>query len=119
MYPAEFEYFAPQTLDEAIRLLNRYGPEAKVLAGGQSLIPSLNMRLSAPELLVEGATGYAIFMAAWGVVVVGSVDNFLRPILISGRVEVPTLAVFIGVMGVVLAPWAHRLLHVVTYEDRG
>ena len=36
---------------------------------------------------------------AWGVVVVGSVDNFLRPILISGRVEVPTLAVFIGVMG--------------------
>lgn len=50
-------------------------------------------------LLVQGETGYAIFMAAWGVVVVGSVDNFLRPILISGRVEVPTLAVFIGVMG--------------------
>ena len=50
-------------------------------------------------LLVQGETGFAIFMAAWGVVVVGSVDNFLRPILISGRVEVPTLAVFIGVMG--------------------
>ena len=50
-------------------------------------------------LLVQGETGYAIFMAAWGVVVVGSVDNFLRPILISGRVEVPTLAVFVGVMG--------------------
>jgi predicted PurR-regulated permease PerM len=50
-------------------------------------------------LLVQGETGYAIFMAAWGTVVVGSVDNFLRPILISGRVEVPTLAVFIGVMG--------------------
>ena len=50
-------------------------------------------------LAIHGETGYAIFMAAWGVVVVGSVDNFLRPILISGRVEVPTLAVFIGVMG--------------------
>jgi predicted PurR-regulated permease PerM len=50
-------------------------------------------------LLTQGETGYAIFMLAWGVVVVGSVDNFLRPILISGRVEVPTLAVFIGVMG--------------------
>ena len=50
-------------------------------------------------LLAQGETGYALFMLAWGVVVVGSVDNFLRPILISGRVEVPTLAVFIGVMG--------------------
>jgi predicted PurR-regulated permease PerM len=38
-------------------------------------------------------------MIAWGVVVVGAVDNVLRPILISGRTEVPTLAVFIGVMG--------------------
>lgn len=50
-------------------------------------------------LLAQGETGYAVFMLAWGVVAVGSVDNFLRPILISGRVEVPTLAVFIGVMG--------------------
>jgi predicted PurR-regulated permease PerM len=50
-------------------------------------------------LLAQGEPGYALFMAAWCVVAVGSVDNFLRPILISGRVEVPTLAVFIGVMG--------------------
>jgi len=50
-------------------------------------------------LLSQGQTGHAIFLAAWGVLAVGSVDNFLRPILISGRVEVPTLAVFIGVMG--------------------
>jgi predicted PurR-regulated permease PerM len=50
-------------------------------------------------LLAQGETGQAIFLAAWGVLAVGSVDNFLRPILISGRVEVPTLAVFIGVMG--------------------
>jgi predicted PurR-regulated permease PerM len=50
-------------------------------------------------LVLQGEPGYALFMAAWGIIVVGSVDNFLRPILISGRVEVPTLAVFIGVMG--------------------
>jgi predicted PurR-regulated permease PerM len=50
-------------------------------------------------LMVQGEPGFALFMAAWGILVVGSVDNFLRPILISGRVEVPTLAVFIGVMG--------------------
>jgi len=50
-------------------------------------------------LFAQGESGYAVFMLAWGVVVVGSVDNFLRPILISGQVEVPTLAVFIGVMG--------------------
>jgi predicted PurR-regulated permease PerM len=50
-------------------------------------------------LLIQGEPGYALFMTAWGVLVVGSVDNFLRPILISGRAEVPTLAVFIGVMG--------------------
>jgi predicted PurR-regulated permease PerM len=50
-------------------------------------------------LAASGETGYALFMLAWGLLVVGSVDNFLRPILISGRVEVPTLAVFVGVMG--------------------
>jgi predicted PurR-regulated permease PerM len=50
-------------------------------------------------LLSQDQPYYAIFMVAWGVVVVGAVDNVLRPILISGRSEVPTLAVFIGVMG--------------------
>ena len=50
-------------------------------------------------LVAQGQPGYALFMTGWGIIVVGSVDNFLRPILISGRVEVPTLAVFIGVMG--------------------
>jgi predicted PurR-regulated permease PerM len=50
-------------------------------------------------LALQGHPGYALFIAGWGIIAVGSVDNFLRPILISGRVEVPTLAVFIGVMG--------------------
>jgi predicted PurR-regulated permease PerM len=50
-------------------------------------------------LLSQGQPYWALFLTAWGVVLVGSVDNFLRPMLISGRAEVPTLAVFIGVMG--------------------
>ena len=40
MIPPQFEYFAPETLDEAISLLEEHGPEAKVLAGGQSPDPA-------------------------------------------------------------------------------
>jgi predicted PurR-regulated permease PerM len=50
-------------------------------------------------LAIHGDYGQALFLALWGVIVVGMVDNFLRPLLISGRAEVPTLAVFVGVMG--------------------
>jgi len=50
-------------------------------------------------LATRGDTSYAIFLALWGSIVVGLVDNLLRPLLISGRAEVPTLAVFIGVIG--------------------
>src|SRR3954471_13821371 len=48
-----FAYAKPRTLAEALELLARHGEGARVLAGGQSLIPSLNMRLSAPEILVD------------------------------------------------------------------
>src|SRR5207249_598393 len=51
--PAKFEYHAPSTLDEAIALLVRYGGDAKVLAGGQSLVPLLNFRLARPAALVD------------------------------------------------------------------
>jgi predicted PurR-regulated permease PerM len=50
-------------------------------------------------LASQGDYGHAIFLVLWGTIVVGMVDNFLRPLLISGRAEVPTLAVFVGVMG--------------------
>jgi len=48
-----FAYARPDTLDQAINLLSQYGDDAKILAGGQSLMATLNMRLSAPELLVD------------------------------------------------------------------
>lgn len=53
MIPAQFDYTAPTTLDEAVSALARGGEDAKVLAGGQSLMPLLRLRLATPELLVD------------------------------------------------------------------
>jgi aerobic carbon-monoxide dehydrogenase medium subunit len=53
MKPAPFEYFAPTDIAAALDLLARYGDEAKILAGGQSLIPLMNMRLARPRVLVD------------------------------------------------------------------
>jgi aerobic carbon-monoxide dehydrogenase medium subunit len=53
MIPASFDYHAPKTLDEAIALLGRLGDTAKILAGGQSLIPAMRFRLAAPETLID------------------------------------------------------------------
>jgi len=53
MKPAPFEYFAPNSVEEALALLAEHGYEAKVLAGGQSLIPTMNFRLAQPAVLVD------------------------------------------------------------------
>jgi aerobic carbon-monoxide dehydrogenase medium subunit len=53
MYPARFEYHAPQSVDEALTVLERYGDEGKVLAGGQSLIPLMKLRFASPRALVD------------------------------------------------------------------
>ncbi len=53
MKPPPFAYSAPTAVDEALRLLADLGADGKVLAGGQSLVPMLNMRLAAPEHLVD------------------------------------------------------------------
>jgi carbon-monoxide dehydrogenase medium subunit len=53
MKPPRFAYHAPESVDEAVALLERYGGDARVLAGGQSLVPMLNFRLVAPAALVD------------------------------------------------------------------
>jgi aerobic carbon-monoxide dehydrogenase medium subunit len=53
VYPAAFEYFAPKTVDEAIALLPEHGDDAKILAGGQSLIPMMKLRIASPRVLVD------------------------------------------------------------------
>ena len=53
MIPARFEYVAPASVDEALQALAQYGDEAKIIAGGQSLLPVLRMRLNAPEWVID------------------------------------------------------------------
>ena len=53
MIPAEFDYTAPETLDDAIKALADGGEDAKLLAGGHSLLPLMKLRLAAPTLLVD------------------------------------------------------------------
>jgi carbon-monoxide dehydrogenase medium subunit len=53
MIPRSFEYFSPQTLDEALALLQKFGPDAKLLSGGQSLIPMMKLRLVSPPYIVD------------------------------------------------------------------
>lgn len=53
MIPAAFDYTAPATVDQALSALAEAGEEAKILAGGQSLLPVLRLRMAAPELLID------------------------------------------------------------------
>jgi aerobic carbon-monoxide dehydrogenase medium subunit len=53
MFPAAFDYRAPTSLDETLSLLEQHGESAKVMAGGQSLIPLLKLRFSRPDLVVD------------------------------------------------------------------
>ena len=53
MKPAEFAYCAPRTLEEAVSLVGEHGYDAKLLAGGQSLVPLMNLRLARPAVLVD------------------------------------------------------------------
>jgi carbon-monoxide dehydrogenase medium subunit len=53
MIPAQFDYLAPGTVEEALAALAQHGDEAKIMAGGQSLLPVLRMRLNAPEVVID------------------------------------------------------------------
>jgi len=53
MIAENFTYDAPQTIDDAIALLHQYGDEAKILAGGHSLIPMMKLRFASPAHLID------------------------------------------------------------------
>jgi len=77
MYSAPFEYHAPTTLSEALALLGQYGEEAKLLAGSQSLVPLMKLRLAQPAHLVDlrkvdGLTGVR---EAQGALVIGALTT--------------------------------------------
>jgi aerobic carbon-monoxide dehydrogenase medium subunit len=53
MIPNNFEYFAPKSIDQALKLLDKHGDDSKILSGGHSLIPVLKLRLAAPAVIVD------------------------------------------------------------------
>ena len=77
MKPAAFAYAKARSLDDAIRLLGEHQGEAKLLAGGQSLIATLNMRLSSPSLLVDinGIAGLDGIVVKNGMVEIGAMTR--------------------------------------------
>ena len=73
MLPSRFEYHRPDSLEEALQLLSQHGDEAKVLAGGQSLIPVMKLRLAAPAHLVDiGRLGMDSIAEAGGRLTIGA-----------------------------------------------
>jgi carbon-monoxide dehydrogenase medium subunit len=53
MKPAPFEYYVPDSLEQALDLLHEHGDSAKLLAGGQSLVPAMNFRVVQPSVLID------------------------------------------------------------------
>ena len=53
MKPAPFEYYAPDSIEQAIELFSQHGGDAKILAGGQSLVPAMNFRVVQPSVLID------------------------------------------------------------------
>ncbi len=77
MIPAAFEYHAPTSIGEAIDLLARLGEDAKILSGGQSLIPLMKLRLAAPRHLIDinGIPGLAYVREADGALRIGALTR--------------------------------------------
>ena len=77
MYPANFKVFIPKTLDEALELLSKYGEDAKVLAGGHSLIPLMRLRLAKPKYIIYigKIPGLSYIKEEGGVIKVGAMTT--------------------------------------------
>src|SRR5262245_34604834 len=77
MIPAAFQYHAPTSLSEATALLAKLGEDAKVLSGGQSLIPLMKLRLASPAHLVDinGIAGLAGIRESDGVLSIGALTR--------------------------------------------
>ncbi len=76
--PAAFDYYSAKTVDEAISLLQRLGEDAKLLAGGHSLIPAMKLRLAQPSSLIDMGkiNGLAYVREESGAVVVGAMTTY-------------------------------------------
>jgi carbon-monoxide dehydrogenase medium subunit len=77
MIPASFEYSSPKTLSEAIALLQQHGADAKILSGGQSLIPLMKLRMAAPKHVVDinGIAGLSYIKEDGGFLTIGALTR--------------------------------------------
>ena len=77
MIPASFEYSSPKTLSEAIALLQQHGADAKILSGGQSLIPLMKLRMAAPKHVVDinGIDGLSYIKEDGGFLTIGALTR--------------------------------------------
>ncbi len=78
--PAPFDYHPAKTVDEAISLLQQYGDEAKILAGGHSLIPAMKLRLSQPEHLIDigRIPGLSYIREENGAIAIGALTTYTQ-----------------------------------------
>jgi carbon-monoxide dehydrogenase medium subunit len=95
MFPAKFEYVAASTVQEAVGLLERENGEAKILAGGHSLLPLMKLRLAQPRLLIDigRVPGLAFIRPEDGHLTIGAMATY-RDLIHSDEVRqrVPVLA---------------------------
>jgi carbon-monoxide dehydrogenase medium subunit len=77
MIPRIFDYFDPISTEEAIALLTKYGDDAKLLAGGQSLLPMMKLRLSSPKVIIDlwRAPGLSYVREENGVIAIGAMTT--------------------------------------------
>jgi carbon-monoxide dehydrogenase medium subunit len=78
MYPATFEYHRPGSVDEAVRLLSTHKDDAKVLAGGHSLVPLMKLRLSSPKHVIDlrKISGLSGIREDGGAIVIGAMTTY-------------------------------------------
>lgn len=102
MIPVAFDYLKPSTVEDAIAALADAGEDGKILAGGQSLLPVLRLRLAAPSLLVDlgGLTALRGVRVDGDILVVGALTTHAE-VAASGvvRAEAPMLAAAAGMIG--------------------
>src|SRR5256712_12258188 len=102
MYPAAFEYHAPTSVRDALGLMGRLGDDAKLLAGGHSLIPMMKLRLAQPKHVIDlrKVSGLSGIKEDKGVFVIGALTTHWQgqssPLL---REECPGLSATASVVG--------------------
>src|SRR5262245_65142545 len=77
MYPAQFEYHTPGTVKETLELLGKLGDDAKLLAGGHSLLPAMKLRLAQPKHLIDlrKVPGLSSIKEEGGMLVIGAMTT--------------------------------------------